>query len=41
LAIPNFVRNNRIQERPREAGDFGGRRRQDPATRSTVWIKDK
>jgi DUF1680 family protein len=40
VAIPNFVRNNRIPERPREAGGFGGRRRENPATRSFVWIKD-
>jgi hypothetical protein len=41
VAIPNFVRNNRVPERPREAGEFGGGRRQDPATRSVVWIRDQ
>jgi DUF1680 family protein len=42
VAIPNYARNNRIPERPRGAGDFGGgRRRENPATRSRVWIKDK
>jgi DUF1680 family protein len=42
VAIPNYARNNRIPERPRGAGDFGGgRRRENPATRSRVWIRDE
>jgi DUF1680 family protein len=42
LAIPNYARNNRLPERPREAGEFGGgRRRENPASRSTVWIHDR
>jgi DUF1680 family protein len=41
VAIPNYARNNRIPERPRGAGDFGGRRRDNPATRSTVWIRNQ
>jgi hypothetical protein len=45
LAIPNFARNNRIPQRERgnrEAGGFGGGRRdENPATRSVVWIRDE
>jgi DUF1680 family protein len=44
LAIPNFARNNRIPDAPRRnraAGDFGGRRRENPQARSVVWIRDE
>jgi hypothetical protein len=45
VAIPNFARNNRIPQRERgnrEAGEFGGGRRdENPATRSVVWIRDE
>ncbi len=44
VAIPNFVRNNRIPQRERgnrEGGGAGRRRGEIPAARSAVWIRDE
>jgi hypothetical protein len=44
VAIPNYARNNRIPESPRQnraAGGFGRGRGENPAARSVVWIRDQ